>query len=321
MTTAFTVIRAGIHATVQDGGRAGYRALGVPVCGALDRTALHLVNALVGNAQDAATIEMLYSGMTIEVTGGGAARIAVACTDAVIERSGEPSTLLAWHSAVLRSGERLRISAPRHTAAAYLAVEGGYAITPVLGSTATYVQGNLGGHCGRPLRAGDVLNLVQQDNLARPERRYATPPQLAQPTMLRIMPGPQLDHFTEAALDRLVSAPYRIAPASSRSGLRLEGPVIEHAAGHDLLSEGVATGSVQVPGSGQPVILIADHPTVGGYPKIATLISADWPAAGRLRIGASFRFALCEDSAAAAARRAQREWTANQVATIETIAA
>ncbi|HWI15425.1 MAG TPA: biotin-dependent carboxyltransferase family protein, partial [Burkholderiales bacterium] len=256
----------------------------------------------------------------IEVTGSGTARVAVACADAVIERKGQPSTLPAWHSAMLHAGDRLRISAPRHTAAAYLAVEGGYAITPVLGSAATYVQGDLGGHCGRPLRTGDVLNLVQQESLAQPERRYARPLHLAQPAVLRIMAGPQLDHFTDAALERLVSAPYRIAPASNRSGLRLEGPAIEHAAGHDLLSEGVATGSVQVPGSGQPVILIADHPTVGGYPKIATLISADWPAAGRLRIGASFRFALCEDRAAGAARREQREWMANQVATIETIA-
>jgi UPF0271 protein len=137
---------------------------------------------------------------------------------------------------------------------------------------------------------------------------------------LRVIPGPQTAEFADDALDRLLSAPYRISPASNRSGLRLEGPALQHAAGHDLLSEGVATGSIQVPGSGQPVLLIGDHPTVGGYPKIATVISADWAAAGRLRIGSTVRFELADEAHASAARCAQREWIAEQLAALQTVA-
>ncbi|MGE5525689.1 MAG: biotin-dependent carboxyltransferase family protein [Rhodospirillaceae bacterium] len=314
------IVRSGIHATLQDAGRVGYRSLGVPVSGALDAAALHLLNALLDNPANTAAVETLYSGMTLELT-AGTARIALAGATGQIERGGvAPIRIPAWHSVLLRAGDRLRIAAPSDTAAAYLAVEGGYAIPTVLGSASTYVQGALGGHEGRALRAGDVLALVQSDALPRAERRYAVPPDLAQPSVLRAMSGPQADRFADNALDRLISAPYRVTSASNRSGLRLEGPKLDHTAGHDLLSEGVATGSIQVPGSGLPVILVADHPTVGGYPKIATVISADWAAAGRLRIGSAFRFELVDEPAAASARRAQRDSIANYIATIEPVA-
>lgn len=320
MTTTLRVVRAGIHSTVQDAGRPRYRALGVPGSGALDAVALRLVNAVVGNPADSAVIEMLYSGMTIELS-GGTARIAVGGAMAVIERNAAALALPAWHSALLHHGDRVRVAAPSQTAAAYLAVEGGYAIPAVLGSASTYVQGHLGGHQGRALRAGDELALAQPLALARHERRYATPPELVQPPVLRVIPGPQTAQFTDDALEELLSAPYRVAPASNRSGLRLEGPALQHTSGHDVLSEGVATGSIQVPGSGQPVLLIGDHPTVGGYPKIATVISADWPAAGRLRIGSPVRFALVDEATAVAARRAQREWIAEQIAGLQPSAA
>jgi UPF0271 protein len=134
------------------------------------------------------------------------------------------------------------------------------------------------------------------------------------------MPGPQLEQFAGDALERLLSSTYRVTPASNRSGLRFEGAALEHVAGHDLLSEGVATGSIQVPGSGQPVLLIGDHPTVGGYPKIATIISADLPAAGRLRIGSPVRFELATEQQAASARHAQRAWIAERLAALQSIA-
>jgi allophanate hydrolase len=319
--TTFKVLRAGIQATVQDAGRPGYRTLGVPGSGALDTVALHLVNALVGNHANCAALEMLYSGISLEVA-GGTARIAVSGAAATIDRAGTGAIALpAWHSVLLQSGDRLRIATPADTAAGYLAVEGGFAVPNVLGSASTYVQGGLGGYDGRALRAGDSLTPAGPRALSRDERRYATPPSLTQPVALRVIPGPQTTHFAGDALDCLLSQQYHVTPASNRSGLRLEGPVLRHRAGHDLLSEGVATGSIQVPGSGQPVILLADHPTVGGYPKIATVISADWPAAGRLRIGSPVRFALADETAAAAARRAQQEWIAELVAAMETVGA
>ena len=317
LSARFTVTRSGIQATLQDEGRPHHRALGVPVSGALDRAALHLVNALVRNPANTAAIEMLYSGIALELS-GACARVALAGANATIERPGASALALPeWQTALLQPGDRLRVAAPACSAAAYLAVEGGYAVPEVLGSASTYVQGALGGHQGRALRAGDVLMLCSDAMLDIPERRYGMPPALAQPDVLRVILGPQRDRFTDDAVDRLLSAPYRVTPASNRTGLRLDGPVLEHAKGHDLLSEAVATGSIQVPGSGQPVLLLADHPTVGGYPKIATLISADWAAAGRLRIGATVRFELADDAAAARARRDQREWIADRIATIE----
>lgn len=306
MSAALEVLRAGIHTTLQDAGRQGYRALGVPASGALDTVALRLANLVAGNDPDCAVLEMLYSGATV-VAVGGSVRVAIGCAGGTIESdSGSGAPLPAWRSAVLAPGERLRIGAPSHTAAAYLAVEGGYDIAPVLGSVSTYVQGRLGGLHGRVLRAGDVLPLVRSDALAHAERELARPPGLAMPTVLRVMPGPQTDCFAADAMTRLVSAVYRVLPTSNRVGLRLDGPRLAHRHGHDLLSEGLATGSLQVPGSGLPMLLIGDHPTVGGYPKIATVISADLPAAGRLRIGTEVRFALVDAAAAKAARRAQR---------------
>jgi len=316
--TTLRIVRAGIHATVQDAGRGGYRSLGVPGSGALDAVALQLANALVGNRADNGAIEMLYSGITVEVA-DGSARIAVGGASAIIERNGGSVPLPAWQSALVHSGDRVRVAAPVHTTAAYLAVEGGYAIPEVLGSTSTYVQGRLGGYEGRALCTGDELALSEVQRQTQHERRYARPPELTQPATLRVMPGPQTEQFAAGALARLLSSPYRVTPASNRSGLRLEGAVLDHVRGHDLLSEGVATGSIQVPGSGQPVVLIGDHPTVGGYPKIATIISADLPAAGRLRIGSSVRFELADETQAAAARHALRDWIAAQLAALESV--
>lgn len=319
MMAALRVVRAGIHATVQDAGRSGYRSLGVPGSGALDATALHLANALVGNAANTAALEMLYAGITVELL-SGSARVAIACAQATIERPGADGVPLpAWHSAVLGAGDRLRVASPADTAAAYLAVEGSYATAPVLGSASTYVQGQLGGFCGRALQAGDVLPLVQAEALPRAERRYAIAPKLEQPEALRIMAGPQADRYADDALEQISSQLYRVTPASNRNGLRLEGALLRHRAGHDLLSEGVATGSIQVPGTGQPVLLLADHPTVGGYPKIATVISADLPAAGRLRIGRAVGFAVVDDAGAAAARHAAQAWIAERIAAIESV--
>ena len=303
------IVKAGVCSTAQDPGRIGYRAYGVPQSGALDRVALELANRLVGNASGEAAIEMLYSGVTLRVDGGGV-RVALAGAEGSIQRAREaaPQRLQSFHSVTLVAGDTLRIGAIASTACAYLAVEGGFRIDRVLDSASTYIRGSLGGFDGRPLRAGDVVRTRLDSAPARAEKRYAKPPLLASPSELRVMRGPQADRFDEDSLRRLAAQPYRVSTSSDRSGLRLEGERLTHVGGFDLTSEGVAPGSIQVPGSGLPVILIGDHPTVGGYPKIATIISADLPAAGRLRIGAcvSFRF-VDEDEAREAREVAKRE--------------
>jgi biotin-dependent carboxylase-like uncharacterized protein len=307
------VIKAGIATTVQDLGRRGFGASGVPASGALDPLSIKLANLVAGNACDAAALEMLYSGVALEVR-GGAIRVALGGANATIEsRESARRELRAWHSALVQPGERLRVGAIRDSAAAYLAIEGGFDVRPVLGSRSTYVRGGLGGWNGRALRPADVLPLVQPHASERVERELAAPPRLESPAVLRVISGPHAARFTDDALRALLSSEYKVSTASDRTGLRLDGPALAHAGSYDLLSEGMVPGSIQVPGSRQPVILIADHATVGGYPRIATIISADLAAAGRLRIGSSIRFELV-DAVQAKRARIEHEATYAQLA-------
>ena len=301
--TTIVIRRAGICSTLQDLGRTGYRAYGVPASGALDAITLKLANVLVGNATECAAIEMLYSGVTLEVH-GHAVRLAVCGADATIAAAANapPRVVQAWQSVTVRPGEILRIGPIRDAATAYLAIEGGVDVAPVLGSVSTHLAGALGGWQGRALRAGDVLPLRRDKPTPRAERRYSRTPALRAPDQLRVMPGPQDSRFERASMDTLLSSDYTVSPSSDRSGLRLDGTALRHIGGYDSISEGVAAGTIQVPGSGLPVILIGDHPTVGGYPGIATIISADLPAAGRLRIGSRVRFTAVSETEAARAR-------------------
>lgn len=295
--TQVRIVKAGIASSIQDMGRLGYRAAGVPVSGGLDSDMLALANVVVGNARDEGVIEMLYSGVIVEAC-DGPLRLAIGGAQATIVRGdGATVTLPPWHSARLAAGERLRVDVIRDTAAAYLAVEGGFGVAPVLGSRSTHLRGGLGGWHGRTLKAGDLLPLraLPAD---RTERRLRHPPALVMPKSLRVMMGPHAGRFRPAALETFLGSSYVVAAASDRSGLRLDGAHLAHAGGYDLDSEGVVPGSIQVPGSGQPVILVADAPTVGGYPRIATVITADLSAAGRLRIGATVRFTAVDHAQA-----------------------
>lgn len=309
MTAEIVILKPGIATSVQDLGRRGYRAYGVPQSGALDCDALKLANAVAGNAGDVAALEMLYSGVVLE-TRGGSIRAAVGGADAIVEEANKGQREVpAWHSCTVRAGERLRVGAITASAAAYLAIEGGFDIAPVMGSLSTYTRSQLGGWHGRVLKRADALPLRQQNASARAERRLSLAPVFAAPGVLRVLPGPHQDHFTQRSLEMFLENDYTVDSASDRSGLRLSGARLEHMEGHDLPSEGVAPGSIQVPGSGLPVVLIGDHPTVGGYPRIATIISADVAAAGRLRIGSRVRFAaVTMEEAMQAREERQREF-------------
>jgi allophanate hydrolase subunit 2 len=176
---------------------------------------------------------------------------------------------------------------------------------PVLaGSRATYTRGGIGGWQGRALRADDEVPARAEAAPAGPERRLATVPS-PEGGRLRIVPGPQDDHFTAKAFSILTGADYVVTDAADRMGLRLDGPALAHRAGHDIVSEGTAAGAIQVPGDGRPVLLLADRQTTGGYPKIATVCTADLPRAGRLRPGDTVRFAPIDVAAARMARQAQ----------------
>ncbi len=294
MTPALKVVAPGMHTTIQDLGRQGYQAFGVPVSGALDVVSHRLANRIAGNADGAPTLEILFQGPTLEVM-AESARIAVAGGSAEIELLGDRARGLgSWRSALLHRGETFRVSMLGEAACCYLAVEGGFEIERCLGSASTYARGGLGGLGGRALQAGDLVPLARERASERAELGLAEPPRTDREQPIRVVLGPQQGHFTEAALDRLLSAEFVVSMQSDRMGMRLDGPLLAHRSGYNIVSDGIATGAIQVPGSGQPILLLADHQTTGGYPKIATVISADIPVVGRRRPGDALRFAAVD---------------------------
>lgn len=304
MTRHLRILQPGLQSTVQDLGRVGFQAYGVPVCGALDGMALRLANALVGNAAGAAALEIRLLGPAFEVS-GGPLRIALAGARADIEVSigGETQRYGAWRAVDVPEGARVRIGALAGSGCAVLAFAGGIDVPPVLGSRSTDLKGGFGGHQGRALAAGDQLNLSNTKDLG-PCLALPSPPLNDGDVTLRAVPGPQADAFTEAALEAFFHTPYRVSREADRMGTRLDGAPLTFRGGADIVSDGIVTGAVQVPGSGLPILLLADHQTIGGYAKIATIISADLPLAGRLMPGTTLRFTAVSVAEAEAARRA-----------------
>jgi len=306
VSAALAVVAAGLHTTVQDRGRFGYQAFGVPVSGALDVESLEIANRLAGNDPDLPAVEILHLGPTLRVE-ADSVRVAVAGGSAEIEVQGEPpASLGGWRSALLRRSQVFRVHRLGASVCCYLAVEGGFAVEPVLGSASTYVRGGFGGFRGRALAAGDALPLAQTNAAERSELALIPPNETRGDRLIRVVLGPQRDRFTEAAVQALLSAEFLVSKDADRMGLRLEGPRLGHRGGWDIVSDGIATGAIQVPGSGQAILLLADHQTTGGYPKIATVISADLPLVGRRKPGDRIRFAAVEVAEAEKLRREAR---------------
>ena len=301
--SCLVVIRPGMLTTIQDRGRWGLQSRGVPVAGPMDPCSHRLANAVVGNDPDAATLEVTLLGPEIEFEDE---RI-VAFTGAEFEVSLDGRAVAPGTPVVAGAGSRLRFGGRARGARAYLAVGGGIAVPPTLGSRATHVISSLGGLEGRALRAGDRLPLGERTEARRPLGAGVLPvvPLPDGHAKLRVLPGPQDDRFAPDALDVLQSAPYVIGSNSDRMGFRLAGPKLEHARGADIISDATPLGALQVPASGQPILLMADRQTTGGYPKIATLITADVSLAGQLSPGDRISFVVTSPREALAALIAQ----------------
>lgn len=306
MTPALRVISPGLLTTIQDLGRPGFQHLGIPVSGALDPVSLRAANALVGNAPGTAVLEVAYVGPTLAVAADDV-RMSFVGAKAVIEvlpdETASAGTLFGTMESIhLRRGDIVRIGTLREATMLYVAVEGGFDISPVLGSVSTYIRGSIGGWQGRALAAGDLLPLVQNTATERDEFRLDGL-DLSTPERFRVIAGPQSDYFSAESLARFFDSEYTVGAGSDRMGMRLDGQKIDHARGYNITSDAIAPGSIQVPGNGKPIVLLADRQTTGGYPKIATVISADLPALGRLPIGAKVAFESVTIEAAVAARR------------------
>jgi len=285
----------GPASSVQDGGRFGTQRYGLAPSGAMDRLGLAAANCLVGNALIDPAIEIGPFGASFTAR-EGAVRLALAGAP----RSADIGRrAVAWNSSVtLVEGETLKLGMARGSFS-YLAIEGGIAGEAMFGSLAVNARAGLGSPYPRPLQAGDELEVVAASGTA--ECRIDLPAEVAGP--IRVVLGPQDDEFGDG-IDILLNSDWKISATSDRMGYRLEGPVIRHLHGHNIVSDGTVNGSIQVPGNGQPIVLMPDRGTTGGYPKIATVLSADLGRFAQTRAGTSFRFrAISVTEAQAEARK------------------
>ena len=298
MTTgALHILKPGLLSTVQDLGRYGHQAAGVPVGGPMDSFSHRLANQLVGNKPDAATIEVTLLGPELIVE----AETTIAVAGAQFELTCDDRPMALNASAAIHRGQRLKFGRIMQGARAYLAVAGGIQTEPVLGSRATHLVSRMGGFNGRALAAGDRVPIAD----ASAGRRQRNSIGLTLPSkgraLLRVMAGPQADWFDADALKTIAGVSFRISPQSNRMGYRLQGPPLVRQRAGELISEPLGIGAIQVPSAGEPILLMADRQTAGGYPKIGYVISADLPLAGQLAPGDFIEFHLCSQAEAVAA--------------------
>ena len=277
------VTSIGPASSVQDGGRPGSQRYGLVPSGAMDRLALAAANTLVGNELFSAVVEIGPFGAVFTAC-GGAVRIALAGASRNADIAGRPVATDA--SATLADGETLTLGFARSGSFSYLAIEGGIAGEPDFGSLAVNARAGLGSPYPRPLQAGDELQTEAVSTA--PERRIDLPATTDAP--IRVVWGPQDDEFADDAKQLFIDSEWKISATSDRMGYRLEGPVIKHLHGHNIVSDGTVNGSLQVPGNGQPIVLMPDRGTSGGYPKIATVISADFGRFAQTPAGRAFHF-------------------------------
>ncbi len=300
----FDVLEAGGLTTVQDLGRYGFQRYGVPVSGAMDGFALRVANLLVGNDEGAAGLELTFSGPHLLCL----ADTVVAMAGGDLQPRLDAGTAPAWEAFPIPAGSVLSFRGRRTGARAYLAVAGGIDVPVVLGSRSTYLRSQFGGLDGRPLRPGDLLAAGREDGAVEARRLPSFTPTYIGSHTVRVVLGPQADAFTRRGVQTLLGSAYTIGADSDRMGYRLEGPAIERSSPADIVSDGTPAGAVQVPGSGLPIILLADRGTTGGYTKIATVISADLPRLAQSGPGDRVFFEAVAVEEAHAALRRQAEF-------------
>ena len=289
--SAIEVVQPGLLTTVQDLGRWGYQGYGVPVCGALDPVSLRIANILVGNHESLAGLEMTGVGPTLRFSEDAV----IAVTGADLGPQVDSTPVPSWESLLVPAGSTLSFGGPLDGLRGYLAIAGGIDVPPVMGSRSTDIKSGFGGLDGRALDVGGCIP-IGPSSLPDKWSPSALPSSISrQPTYgqtfeIRAVLGPQDGMFTERGVAVLLTSEYTVSTDSDRTGCRLEGPPVGHVRGPDIVSDGNALGSIQVPGSGAPIILLADRGTTGGYTKVATVISPDIGLLAQAMPGAKVRF-------------------------------
>ena len=287
MNASLVVRDPGLFATIQDLGRWGYLRYGVSNGGAMDRISLQIANMLVGNHPGEGAIEFTAIGGTYEVA-ADVCRVAIVGGEFHVTIDGEEASCLTSYT--LCRGSQVVIGSSKTGLRGYLAVSGGFDLPPTLGSLSTLVHYELGGIDGKPLAAGSNIPLRKEALESKKDTLLDSSLLPTKVGPIRVVMGPQEDYFTDTGKNTFLSSHYTITLLSDRMGYRLDGPEIEHSCDYNIVSDGIAPGSIQVPGTGKPIVLLADRQTTGGYPKIATVITADLSRLGQMTPGEVIHF-------------------------------
>jgi antagonist of KipI len=287
---AFEVLEPGILTTIQDLGRYGFSQFGVPPSGALDTFSLRVGNLLVGNREEETCLEITLTGLRVKAL----REVVIAITGGNLSPALNGEPLEMWRTHLLVEGDAVAFKKVQAGCRAYLSVSGGFIVPRIMGSSSTYLSGNFGGLEGRKLRRGDILHTPDipspMDKLGF---RFPSDwtPSSEKEVLLRVIPGPQDHHFTEKGFQTFSSSSYQVTRQCDRMGVRLEGPKIERRSDveESIISEGLISGAIQVPGDGKPIIILTELVT-GGYTKIAAIISRDLPKVAQLKPGDQVRF-------------------------------
>jgi biotin-dependent carboxylase-like uncharacterized protein len=290
--------------TIQDLGRNHYRAYGMPLSGVMDRYSCRMANLLAGNVPGSAVLEMTIAGGVFRFT--NEAYVAVCGADMQGRLNGK--VIRNWSAFYVPANSELAFDYAVSGCRSYLAFHGGIAAPEVMGSRSTYVRAAIGGLEGRALQADDVIEIVASGALPYKQRElsYHYHPRYTSETRVRVIPGPQDDLFTAAGLRTLFSGSYTVSPRNDRMGILLEGARVEHVTGPDIISDALCPGAIQVPGDGQPIIMMADCQTTGGYAKIGTVIGPDLSKLAQTKAGDCVSFVACSDAEAVAALAAEQ---------------
>jgi antagonist of KipI len=289
VTKGFTILKPGLLTTIQDKGRKGYQQFGMPVAGAMDELSMRLANTLVGNNEFEACLETTMLGPEIQFD----SETVIAITGGNLSPKINGIDAPMWRSLKVNKDDILSFGILRSGCRSYIAAAGGFSVPVVMESKSTYIRGGIGGYEGRALRKNDKISLVgsNTDSLlidrAIPQNEL---PQYSNEYTIRVILGPQEEYFTKESIDTFLSSEYVISNEADRMGYRLSGPKLEHSNGADIISDGITLGSIQVPGHGMPIIMMADRQTTGGYPKIATVISSDIHLLGQAKPGDKLKF-------------------------------
>jgi antagonist of KipI len=286
------ILKSGLLTTVQDLGRTDYRMYGVNRCGAMDRFSLRLANLLVGNGENEAALEVTLIGPHLKFLVDGV--IAVTGGDLAPRLNG--TAIGMWKTILVSEGDILQFGHMKHGCRSYVAIKGGIDVPLIMGSRSTFIRGGYGGLEGRSLKEGDRLDIGEGE--PRLDRALVTGrslpaayrPDFVTERPIRFIPGPQSDRFIETSLDTFVSDSYGILNESDRMGYRLKGPQLTHKSGADMISGAVTIGSIQVPGDGQPIILMSDCQVTGGYAQIGVVIGVDIPYLAQRKPGDRIQF-------------------------------